>query len=124
VRPACHRFGRTPRRNAAAAIVIGSLSDSVPDGGRFGGALGTLAALEVARTVARHGMTLHPPLEVVNFQNEEGGLIGSKAVAGQLSADDLALKAVSGFTIGEGIRRLGGEPDRLAAARRGPGRVP
>jgi len=116
-------FGRLPSANDAPPIVIGSHTDSVPDGGRFDGALGTLAALEVARTVAQHGMTLHHPLEVVNFQNEEGGLIGSKAVAGQLSADDLALKAVSGFTIGEGIRRLGGEPDRLAAAVRAPGSI-
>ena len=116
-------FGRLPSTNDAPPIVIGSHTDSVPDGGRFDGALGTLAALEVARSVAQYGMTLRHPLEIVNFQNEEGGLIGSKAVAGRLSANDLAIKAVSGFTICEGIRRLGGEPDRLAEAVRAPGSI-
>jgi N-carbamoyl-L-amino-acid hydrolase len=116
-------FGRLPSSNDAPPIVIGSHTDSVPDGGRFDGALGTLAALEVARTVARHGLTLRHPLEVVNFQNEEGGIIGSKAVAGRLGADELAQTAMSGYTIGEGIRRLGGEPDRLTEAVRVAGSI-
>jgi beta-ureidopropionase / N-carbamoyl-L-amino-acid hydrolase len=116
-------FGRLPNLNDTPPIVIGSHTDSVPDGGRFDGALGTLAALEVARTVARHGLTLRHPLEVVNFQNEEGGIIGSKAVAGRLGADELAQTAMSGYTIAEGIRRLGGEPDRLTEAVRVAGSI-
>jgi N-carbamoyl-L-amino-acid hydrolase len=104
-------------------ILIGSHTDSVPNGGRFDGALGTLAALEVARVLVEQGVELRHPLEVVDFQNEEGGLIGSKAMAGRLPASDLALKAVSGRTIGDGIRLLGGDPDRIDEAKRVPGSI-
>ncbi len=104
-------------------IVIGSHTDSVPNGGRFDGALGTLAAVEVARVLVEQGIDLRHPLEVVDFQNEEGGLIGSKAMAGRLPRSDLALKAVSGRLIGDGIRLLGGDPDRIDEAKRQPGSI-
>ena len=115
-------FGRREGREPGLApIIIGSHTDSVPHGGRFDGPLGTLAALEAARRLAELGITLRHPLEVVNFQNEEGGIVGSKAVAGRLGAAELELRAVSGFTLGEGIRRLGGDPNRLADAVLAPG---
>src|SRR5688572_21057199 len=74
------RPGGTP---GLRPIMIGSHTDSVPNGGRFDGALGTLAAIEVARVLVEQGIELRHPLEVVDFQNEEGGLIGSKAMAGR-----------------------------------------
>lgn len=101
---------------ALPPIVIGSHTDTVPDGGRYDGALGVIAALEVARTIAASGERLRHPLEVVDFQNEEGGIVGSKAIAGRLAAAELSRIAVSGFTLGDGIRRLGGDPDRLSDA--------
>ena len=104
-------------------IVIGSHTDSVPDGGRFDGALGVLAAIEVARTLDERGVALAHPLEVVDFQNEEGGLIGSKIVAGRFDEAALALVAASGHTLGDGIRRLGGDPSLLGEARREPGSI-
>jgi beta-ureidopropionase / N-carbamoyl-L-amino-acid hydrolase len=110
--------GRDP---ALSPIVIGSHTDTVPDGGRYDGALGVLAALSVARTLGADAERLRHPLEVVDFQNEEGGLVGSKAVAGRFDAAELSHTAVSGFTIGEGIRRLGGDPDRLADCVLAPG---
>jgi N-carbamoyl-L-amino-acid hydrolase len=103
--------------------MIGSHTDTVPDGGRFDGALGVLAALEVARTLRENGVTLDHPLEVVDFQNEEGGLVGSKIVAGRLPDDQLDLRATSGFTLREGINRLGGDASKIAEARRAPGSV-
>ncbi len=114
---------RTGDDGNAASIMIGSHTDSVPDGGRFDGALGLLAAIEVAQTVAERGIALRHPLEVVNFQNEEGGIIGSRAMAGRLTSADLDLVAVSGFTIRDGIRALGGEPDCLTKARRAAGSI-
>ena len=102
-------------------IVIGSHTDSVPDGGRYDGALGVLAALEVARALGASAEALRHPLEVVDFQNEEGGIVGSKAVVGRLNAAELSRTAVSGFTLGEGIRRLGGDPDRLGDCVLAPG---
>ena len=106
-----------------APIVIGSHTDTVLDGGRFDGALGVLAAIEVARVLGERGRALRHPLEVVDFQNEEGGLIGSKIVAGRVMPDALAHRAVSGYTIGEGIARLGGDVARLDEARRTPGAI-
>lgn len=104
-------------------LVIGSHTDSVPQGGRFDGALGVLAALEVARTLRDRGITLRHPLEVVDFQNEEGGLVGSKIVSGKFEHAALALRATSGRTIAEGITLLGGDPARLQEARRAPGSI-
>ncbi|MGH7616536.1 MAG: hydantoinase/carbamoylase family amidase, partial [Gemmatimonadaceae bacterium] len=110
--------GRDP---ALPPIVIGSHTDTVPDGGRYDGALGVLAALEVARTLGASDERLRHPLEVVDFQNEEGGIVGSKAVVGRLDAAELSRTAVSGFTLGDGIRRLGGDPDSLAECVLAPG---
>ena len=117
-------FGRRPTpRNDRPPIVIGSHTDTVPDGGRFDGALGVMAALEVARTIAEQDLELRHPLEVVDFQNEEGGLIGSKIVAGKFTNDALELVTTSGRTIGKGIELLGGDPTRLGDARLQPGSV-
>src|SRR5581483_5797016 len=104
------RAGKNP---SAKPLIIGSHTDTVPDGGRFDGALGTLAAIEVARTLNENGITLDHPLEVVDFQNEEGGLVGSKIVAGRLPADQLDLQATSGYTLREGIDRLGGHASKF-----------
>ena len=101
-------------------IVIGSHTDSVPHGGRFDGALGVLAAIEVARTLADGNVTLAHPLEVADFQNEEGGLIGSKIATGRFDRANLPLEAASGFTLAEGIVRLGGDVSRLDEAKRAP----
>ena len=117
-------FGRRPTAgNDKPSIVIGSHTDTVPDGGRFDGALGVMAALEVARTIAERDLELRHPLEVVDFQNEEGGLIGSKIVAGKFTDDALELVTTGGRTIGKGIELLGGDPTRLGDARLQPGSV-
>ena len=114
---------RAGRSSDLPPIVVGSHTDTVLDGGRFDGALGVLAAVEVARTLHDRGVSLRHALQVVDFQNEEGGLIGSKLVAGRLARDSLGLRAASGYTIGEGIVRLGGDVARLGDARRAPGSI-
>jgi len=117
-------FGRRAGRGSdGPPIVIGSHTDTVPDGGRFDGALGVMAALEVARTIAEREVPMRHPLEVVDFQNEEGGLIGSKIVAGLFTDDALKLVTPSGRTIGNGIELLGGDPARLDEARLVPGSI-
>ena len=73
---------------SAKRILAGSHLDSVPNGGRFDGALGVMAAFEALRTLKDHGITPAQTLEAVNFTDEESaimGLMGSRAVAGQLA---------------------------------------
>ena len=72
-------------------ILAGSHLDSVPNGGRYDGSLGVLVALEALRALKDNGVTPPVTLEAVNFTDEESaiiGLMGSKAVVGQLTAAD------------------------------------
>lgn len=104
-------------------FLVGSHSDSVPAGGDYDGALGVLAALEAVATLEERGLRTRHPLEVVSFVNEEDGKTGSRAMAGELGSGDLERMTVSGYTVAEGIRRYGGNPERLGDARRRPGSV-
>jgi N-carbamoyl-L-amino-acid hydrolase len=114
------RAGRDPK---LPPILIGSHTDSVPAGGNYDGDVGTLGAIEVAQVLQEHGIRLEHPLEVVVFANEEGGTVGSLAMAGLLEAPALDLMTHSGKTIRDGIRAIGGDPDRLAQAVRKPGEL-
>jgi beta-ureidopropionase / N-carbamoyl-L-amino-acid hydrolase len=116
-------IGRREGSNSSRKpIVIGSHIDSVPAGGKFDGTVGVMSAIEVADALQRSRTTLQHPLEVVIWMNEEGGLIGSRIVAGELVERDLAAVAVAGITHREGIVRLGGDPTRLDTATWAPGR--
>src|SRR5437899_2099495 len=113
--------GRPGTDASLKPILFGSHIDSVPDGGNYDGDVGSLSAIEVAQTLDAAGVTLRHPLEVLIFQNEEGGTIGSHAISAGLTAAELDRVAQSGKTIRDGIRFLGGDPDRLESARRNPG---
>ena len=72
-------------------ILAGSHLDSVPNGGRFDGALGVLAAFEALRTLRDHDIVPAVSLEAVNFTDEESaimGLMGSRAASGQMDMSD------------------------------------
>ncbi len=64
--------GNTFGRRGEAAVWVGSHLDSVPNGGRFDGALGVVAAIEAAERSSA-------PLAVVAFRDEERGCAGSRA---------------------------------------------
>jgi N-carbamoyl-L-amino-acid hydrolase len=96
-------------------LMIGSHIDSVPQGGSYDGQVGSMSAIEVAQSLAEKNMPLKHPLEVVIFQNEEGGTIGSAAISRGLSEKDLSIVTNSKKTIREGIKFIGGDPDRLAS---------
>jgi len=99
-------------------ILFGSHIDSVPSGGNFDGDLGSLSAIEVIRTLKEHDAVTRHPLQVVIWQNEEGGLVGSHAAFG----DTLDLeRQYNGIRLADGLRKIGGDPDRLAEARIAPG---
>jgi beta-ureidopropionase / N-carbamoyl-L-amino-acid hydrolase len=104
-------------------ILFGSHIDSVPEGGNFDGDVGSLGAIEVAQTLSENDVVTRHPLEVIIFQNEEGGLIGSRAIDGELTEKELDLVSRSGKTIREGIKFIGGDPTKLSTVRRQPGSI-
>jgi beta-ureidopropionase / N-carbamoyl-L-amino-acid hydrolase len=114
---------RDGARRDAPVILIGSHSDTVPDGGRFDGPAGVLAALEVARALEGRGIALAHSLEVIDFLAEEPseyGLscVGSRGLAGALGANELALVGPEGEALAAAIVRMGGAPECLDAEQR------
>jgi allantoate deiminase len=76
------------------SVMTGSHLDSVLQGGRYDGAAGVVAALEVARVMAEEKIPHRHPIDVVVFAEEEGSrfgsvMIGSRAWIGKLTSDDL-----------------------------------
>ena len=107
----------------APTLLMGSHLDSVPHGGRFDGALGVLAALEVLRVVREAHVSLPVHLEAVDFTDEEGTLVGelgSAALAGTLSAQMLQNPRGGRAALQAGLARAGLAEVGLLAARRDP----
>jgi beta-ureidopropionase / N-carbamoyl-L-amino-acid hydrolase len=108
----------------APTLLLGSHLDSVPNGGRYDGALGVLAALEVLRTVRDAELELPVTLEAIDFTDEEGtlvGLLGSYAVAGLPL--ELANPRGGRDVLVEALARAGLEESRLTDARRDPSQL-
>ncbi len=126
---AANLIGRRAGREAhLRPLMAGSHSDTVPNGGRFDGIAGVLTALEAAHCLADSGHVLRHPLEIVDFLAEEPSeygmsCVGSRIMGGRLGCDGLNLTKAEGETLAEGIRRMGGDPDRLAEAVRRAGSV-
>ena len=111
-------FARRPGRNPELLpVMTGSHLDTQPTGGRFDGAYGVLAGLEIVRTLNDIGYETEAPLEIVAWTNEEGSrfspaMVGSGAFAGvfpleqALATPDNNAPALS----------LGGELARIGAA--------
>jgi len=117
-------IGKRPSRDAKLKpLLIGSHVDTVPEGGNYDGVVGSLGAIEVAQTLAENKVTLRHPLEVVIFQNEEGGLIGSRAIDGELTEKELDLVSRSGKTIRDGINFIGGDASKLREVKRQKGDI-
>ena len=117
-------IGRRPgSATGLKPLLIGSHIDTVPEGGNYDGVVGSLGSIEVAHTLAENNVTTRHSLEVVIFQNEEGGLIGSRAMDGELTERELDLVSRSGKTIREGIKFIGGDPLKIAEARRQKGDI-
>lgn len=114
--------GRTP---GLRPLALGSHTDTVPNGGRFDGALGVLAALACVRALHDEGVQLRHPVEVIDFVAEEAtlgpGTLGSRAMVGQLGPDQLEELAGDGRSIADHIRAAGLDPSRVAEAVRLPG---
>ncbi|WEK51364.1 MAG: Zn-dependent hydrolase [Candidatus Kaistia colombiensis] len=115
------REGRLPGHKA---IVIGSHSDTVPDGGRFDGTAGVMAGIAVARSLQQDGTELDHPFEVIDCLAEEVSIfglscIGSRAIAGLLTPEQLERPEPDhGEVLRDAINRMGGDVAYLAEARR------
>ncbi len=80
-----------------APVWTGSHIDTVPNGGAFDGAVGSIAALECVRTLSEAGVSLVRPVQAVVFSDEEGNyghLFGSSGIARGYTSEQLA--AMSG----------------------------
>jgi N-carbamoyl-L-amino-acid hydrolase len=107
--------GEGPGRGPA--LVTGSHTDTVAQGGRFDGIIGVVGAIEAVRMLRESGIRLHHDLLVADFLGEEPndyGLscVGSRAVAGTLTPAHLGLTLAPGGAGGAGPS--GSAPDRLA----------
>ncbi|MEE8585198.1 MAG: Zn-dependent hydrolase, partial [Acidobacteriota bacterium] len=115
-----HRPGSQP---GLPPILIGSHIDSVPQAGKYDGTVGVIAAIECAQLLEEHGIRTRHPLEVIVFTDEEGSMLGSRALAGDLSEGILQMATQSGKTVAQGLQEVGGDPQRLSEAVRGPQQV-
>ena len=103
-------------------IIIGSHIDSVRAGGNFDGDVGSMGALEVLRTLDDNGIKTRHPIEMAIWSNEEGGTVGSTAFAGILAPDALE-EVYYGLSLRDGLRKIGGDPERLGEAARKAGSI-
>src|ERR1700710_2009376 len=105
-------------------VGLGSHLDTQPTGGKFDGVLGTLAALEVVRTLNDAGIETETPICIVNWTNEEGSrfapaTMASAAYAGDYTTEDiLGRKDSTGVSVGEALDGIGYRGDEAVGARR------
>ena len=115
---------RSGTDDSLPAIALGSHTDTVPKGGKYDGALGVMAAIEVIRTLGEQGHVTRHPLEVINFTNEEGTrfhrwLVGSRSMSGLLEQEDLDAVDDDGLGLGPCLADIGGDMSRINEAIRG-----
>ena len=109
-------------------IALGSHTDTVPKGGKYDGALGVMAAIEVMRTLKEQGHQTRHPVEVINFTNEEGTrfhrwLVGSRSMSGLLEQEDLDAVDDDGNGLGPCLAGIGGDMSQIGEAVRKPGEL-
>jgi N-carbamoyl-L-amino-acid hydrolase len=102
----------------APALATGSHIDTVPNGGRYDGTFGVLAGLEVVRVLNEQQMRLDHSLEVIVFTDEEGSMIGSKAMSGRVNNDTAYYRRPDGTNIQTYLERIGGNWYHIDRARR------
>jgi N-carbamoyl-L-amino-acid hydrolase len=107
-------FARREGTDAKAKpVLIGSHLDTQPEGGRFDGVYGVLAALEVVRTLNDHGVVTGKPIEIVSWTNEEGArftpaMLGSAVFVGATPLETaLQTKDAEDVTLREALNEIG-----------------
>jgi len=83
-------FGRSP--NPGRGVLIGSHTDTQPQGGWLDGSLGVIYGLEIARSWAEDRRTAHFTVDVASWSDEEGtymSMLGCRSFCDMLSRDDM-----------------------------------
>ncbi len=100
-------------RNDLPAVLIGSHLDSQPTGGKYDGAYGVLAGLEVFETLNDLNLTTTFPLELVSWTNEEGARFAPAMLASGVFAGVFSLEYAytrvdkNGITLGHALEDIG-----------------
>ncbi len=107
------------REGGTRTLLLGSHLDTVPDAGRYDGALGVLVAL----AAVQDAQELPFALEVYGFADEEGtrygtSYLGSRVVAGSFDRALLERLDADGVALADALRAFGGDPGGLSKARR------
>ncbi len=108
--------------HAGAAVLVGSHLDTVPEGGRFDGALGVLSALEAIRRLKAEGFTPRRPLWIAAFNDEEGArfgtsMFGSTAFVGEDLTALADRKGLDGVNLTEAMHQHGFNFSDVATAK-------
>ena len=106
-----------------APISFGSHIDTVPNGGNYDGCVGSMAAIEIVRILQLNNFQPRHSFELIIFSNEEGGVMGSRAISGKLPEEALSVVNSTGYSMGEGIDRLGGDQKKIEEVIRKKGEV-
>jgi len=114
---------RPGRRDELPPVVVGSHLDTQPTGGKYDGAVGVLAGLELLRTLEEHGIITDHPIEVVNWTNEEGcrfapSMLASAVYAGAVARDwAYARTDLEGVSFAEALDAIGARGARPCTPR-------
>lgn len=121
---AANLFARVGWDDHKPSVMSGSHLDTVPAAGYLDGALGVVCALEVVRVLKEQEVALSRPVEAVSFTDEEGrfgGLLGSQAVAGQVTPEYLfAARDLDGITLVDAMADHGLDAHHALRAQRRP----
>lgn len=108
-----------------APVWTGSHIDTVPNGGAYDGALGSVAALECLRTLHENAVRPARPVRAVIYTDEEGNyghLLGSNALARGYSQEELnAFVGRDGDRFVDAFAAAGRDPATALATRMQPG---
>ena len=100
-------------------VMVGSHTDSVPNGGNYDGVVGVLSAIEAVRSMTEDNVEHDHTITVVDFMCEESSrfgaaTLGSKAMRGELTLDDLQrLVDKKGISIYEALQSRNLNPDGI-----------
>lgn len=113
-------FGRI--HGKGPAVISGSHLDTIPNGGKYDGALGVLCVLECCRVIKKDNLNTISPIEMVAFTDEEERFffgLGSLAFTGQLDIDQTyTAQDVNGMALAEAMTQTGLNIKTIGNARR------